>query len=387
MNKLEQLLMDSQYNKQETEFLVSGFRDGFDINYRGPVQRQDEADNIPLRIGSKQIYGTKLMAEVKQNRVAGPYDQPPYQNYIQSPIGLVPKANGKTRMIFHLSYEFKQNSVNAHIPEELCTVKYCDLDQAIKFSLKLGRKPVVYGKTDFSNTFRLVPLKPHCRAWLVMKAENPVTKKIQYFVDKCLPFGSSISCAIFQRFSNAVKHIFVFRTRKNGLIIWVVNYLDDFLFIQWKKLWCDQGMRVFLTICETICLPVAMEKTVWGTTRLVFLGILLDGENMILGIPEDKKLKAVNMLEVMVNQRKTTVKNVQRLAGFLNFLNRAIVPGRVFTRRMYGCLSGKIRTLKPFHHINVTREFKSDCKMWLTFLSQEHDSTIYRQWSTSQTKR
>ena len=42
---------------------------------------------------------------------------------------------------------------------------------------------------------------------LVMKAKHPKTGKIYYFVDKCLPFGSSISCAIFQAFSNAISHI------------------------------------------------------------------------------------------------------------------------------------------------------------------------------------
>ena len=41
--------------------------------------------------------------------------------------------------------------------------------------------------------------------WLVMMAENPETGKIQFFIDKCLPFGASISCAIFQDFSDGLK--------------------------------------------------------------------------------------------------------------------------------------------------------------------------------------
>ena len=46
------------------------------------------------------------MKEVKAERVAGPFESIPYENYIQSPIGLVPKSGNKTRMIFHLSYKF-----------------------------------------------------------------------------------------------------------------------------------------------------------------------------------------------------------------------------------------------------------------------------------------
>ena len=59
------------------------------------------------------------------------------------------------------------------------------------------------------------------------------------------------------------------------------------------------------------------------------------------------------------------------MTGFLNFLNRAIVPGRAFMRRMYAKFTGLDKKLKPHHHIKVDTEFKSDCKMWLQFLSYD----------------
>ena len=40
-----------------------------------------------------------------------------------------------------------------------------------------------------------------------MKARHPRTKVVKYFVDKCLPFGAAISCAIFQALSNAIAHL------------------------------------------------------------------------------------------------------------------------------------------------------------------------------------
>ena len=60
----------------------------------------------------------------------------------QSPIGLVPKAGNKMRLIFHLLYDFPDGSksINHHTPEELCSVKYNDLDHAIKGCLKLLKK-------------------------------------------------------------------------------------------------------------------------------------------------------------------------------------------------------------------------------------------------------
>ena len=127
----------SNYNEKEIEFLRKGFTTGFDIGYEGPINRQSVSENIPLKIGSKEELWNKLMKEVKLRRVAGPYKKIPYKNFIQSPIGLVPKDGGlKTRLIFHLSYDFKDDkSVNYHTPKERCSVKYCDLDYAISMCL------------------------------------------------------------------------------------------------------------------------------------------------------------------------------------------------------------------------------------------------------------
>ena len=53
---LEKLLIESAYDKKETEFLVNGFRHGFDIGYEEPMDRADKSRNIPFRegVGSKQ---------------------------------------------------------------------------------------------------------------------------------------------------------------------------------------------------------------------------------------------------------------------------------------------------------------------------------------------
>ena len=81
------------------------------------------------------------MGEVELGRYAGPYSSPPFDFYVQSPIGLVPKAKDKTRLIFHLSYDFgpeeRSKSINHHTPAELCSVRYNDLDHAVKNCLRL----------------------------------------------------------------------------------------------------------------------------------------------------------------------------------------------------------------------------------------------------------
>ena len=69
-------------------------------------------------------------------------------------------------------------------------------------------------------------------------------------------------------------------------------------------------------------------------------------------------------------KKKATIKELQKLAGHLNFINRTIVPGRVFTRHMYVKFSGsKFNSLKQYHHVKIDREFKDDCRMWELFLT------------------
>ena len=113
----------------------------------------------------------------------------------------MPKGEDQTRLIFHLSYDFKQSgfkSVNHYTPEEYCKVKYKDLDYAIESCFYGGSHlndtetvPIYFSKTDQQSAFRIVPLSRNCWHLLTMMAEDPETGKKFYFQDKCLPFGSS----------------------------------------------------------------------------------------------------------------------------------------------------------------------------------------------------
>ena len=87
--------MESAYPPDLTAWLVNGFKSGFDICYDGPVNRTSTANNLPFNVGNRVILWNKLMKEVKLGRVAGPFDSPPYSQFVQSPIGLVPKDNGR----------------------------------------------------------------------------------------------------------------------------------------------------------------------------------------------------------------------------------------------------------------------------------------------------
>ena len=194
--KLNQLLIQSGYDRDKTRMLVQGFSSGFDIGYRGLQKRKDQAQNLPFNHGDKLDMWKKIMKEVKLGRYAGPYLTIPFKYYIQSPIGLVPKAGGRTRLIFHLSYDFGEHEwqklFNYHTPDELCSVKYCDLDYAIRSCLALlgrhqgldGSSIIYYAKADLLSAFRILPARPDQRKFLCMYAKHPVTNQKFFFVER-----------------------------------------------------------------------------------------------------------------------------------------------------------------------------------------------------------
>ena len=211
VDRLGELLERSGYDEQKTQFLVNGFKNRFDTGYRGPEEWLNLSRNIPITVGSHQEMWDKVMKEVELGRYSGPFEYPPYYYFIQSPIGLVPKAENQTRLIFHLSFNFSESeedwSVNYHTPTELCSVKYNDLDYAVKTCINLidmniaerkkhgGRcvpgenvnlnsdsVTIFFAKSDLCSTFRLLPVKLEQRCYLMLKAEDPRTGETRFFV-------------------------------------------------------------------------------------------------------------------------------------------------------------------------------------------------------------
>ena len=163
------------------------------------------------------------------------------------------------------------------------------------------------------------------------------------------------------------------------------NYLDDFLFLALTIGVCNERIQRFLDLCSGLNIPVADDKTEWGCEVIVFLGILLDGRTYRLGVPLNKREKAIKLLKLMLDKKKATVKQLQALCGYLNFLGKAIFPGRTFTRRMYAKFgferNGTIRPqsiLRPYHHVRLDNEFKQDCRTWLEFLQGELSKVVSR---------
>ena len=96
---------------------------------------------------------------------------------------------------------------------------------------------------EFEGNWSVQRKAPNLKIRIGSKAEiwEKVTDEQFYFVDKCLPFRSSISCFIFQLISDSIVHLVSFRTKKGN-----INYLDDFFLCHSISQYLWLGVEYFL---------------------------------------------------------------------------------------------------------------------------------------------
>ena len=105
---LEELLKISGFDERKRNFLIEGFTRGFMLNYEGNLRNCKRlAPNLKLRVGNKVELWNKIMKEVELGQFAGPFESPPMEHFVQSPIGLVPKDKRKENQI-NLPFVFSQ---------------------------------------------------------------------------------------------------------------------------------------------------------------------------------------------------------------------------------------------------------------------------------------
>ena len=350
------------YDEVLSKFLLDGFSLGFNMQYTGPRQERN-AKNLKSIDAHSHLVQEKNNKEVLSGRVAGPFSSKPLKNFIVSPIGIVPKKTpGEFRMIHHLSYP-EGSSINDFTDPSLASVQYTSFDKAVELIQKLGPKCKLF-KMDIRNAFKLLPIRPEDFELLGFQFRD------SYYFDKSLAFGSSISCATFEKFSTFLEHCVQIRLPSGELI----HYLDDFLGGDKSTLKCRQMMNIFESVMHDLNVPLSPEKTEGPSEIIIFLGLELDSNEMTVRIPKDKIEVLVSKIKSVMKKKKVRLKELQSLIGSLNFCCRAIPVGRPFCRRLINATCG---ITKSFHYIRVLKPMKADLAMWLWFFQNHNGVSVF----------
>lgn len=353
-------------------YLLSGFAKGFHLGFEGDRCFRNSS-NLKSCREFPEVIDDKLALELQLGRIKGPFNEPPFQNLQISPIGCVPKkAKNQYRLIQHLSYP-KGTSINDSICEELSTVKYSTFDDAVTLVKLLGPNSLM-AKTDIDSAFRIIPVHPDDHELLGFKWRG------KFFYDTCLTMGCTSSCAIFDRFSSGLKWI---AQNKLG-ISFILHILDDFLILgPANSEACLTNLNKFLSLCDTVGVPIKSEKTELPSTIMTFMGLELDSSTMEARLPYDKLVKVRELLERYKRCRKVELRDLQSLIGLLNFCCQVVRPGRSFLRRLIDLTKN---VSYPKHKITLNKEGRRDLQAWSLFVEHFNGRHLLldNRWQSSQ---
>ena len=192
-------IMLEGYDKVILDQLVQGFTVGFPIHFEGEHSSY-EANNLLSARQYPDAVDLKLQKEISANRIAGPFNVPPFPDFRVSPLGVVPKKiPGEFRLIHHLSFP-SGSSVNDGISPVDTSVQYARVDDAVR-AIKATGRHCFLAKTDIKNAFRIIPIRPLDHHLLGLKWRGA------YYYDRCMPMGCSSSCKTFETLSTALEWI------------------------------------------------------------------------------------------------------------------------------------------------------------------------------------
>ena len=255
------------------------------------------------------------------------------------PLGAVPKPPDKFRLICDVTW--RGLGPNAFMPKKSFKLEHLDdlLNQigqdwfGFVFDLRAGFHHVEIREQDrrwlrfcwAGQRFRFVsmPFGPRHSPYFF-------TKLVKEFV-KILRRGCNIQgCSHVKCF---------FRAAPFGVVI--VAYVDDFCV-------CAKTRELALQIREEIIVPLmkkmgwirALDKGTWDPVqRWNFLGLQVDTAKGLVFIPQEKLIKYLENLDLILSKKYVTVRELASLAGKIVSVMRAFAPALIHLRTTFALIS------------------------------------------------
>jgi hypothetical protein len=350
-------------NDKDRDFLMGGIRNGFKISdlegqdYSG-VKKVEEK-NHKSAILHKDRVEKELLKQIEE----GHYVITSEPALITSPLGAIPKDDGGIRLIHDGSRPVGE-AMNDY--STLHGVRFQTLEDAYKLA-----KPGYYlAKIDLKSAYRSVPIhhSDHCLTGLKWQFKND--PKVTYMYDARLPFGARNGCGIFHRLTQSVRRMMERRGFPD-----VVVYLDDFLIVSDSYKACVEAQHTLLSLLVRLGFLISWKKVMGPMRRLPFLGVMIDTTSCTLSLDEDKVEALKAKLELFKNKKRASKRQLQSLAGSLNWACQAVRGGRFFLRRVIDVIN---RLKASAHKAILGVPFKEDILWWLRYLSIFNGVVYYR---------
>ncbi|XP_077957070.1 uncharacterized protein LOC120819784 [Gasterosteus aculeatus] len=212
---------------------------------------------------------------------------------------------------------------------------------------------------DVKDTFKIVPIHP--AQWHLFG----IRWGAKFYFAVRLTFGCRSSPCIFNKVSEALCWILLNRAK----IPSVLHLLDDFLVIDSPQ----DGSGSSLLRVE-LGVPLSEGKTMGPATRLEFLGITLDTNNMKASFPMAKLQRIREFTKLCCDAGTISKQQLLSLLGHLNFAMRVIPQGRSFISRLLDTASSVPRLHEL---VSLDDGWRSDLRFWSRLLDQWNGITFF----------
>jgi hypothetical protein len=340
--------------------LVHDIIHGVDIGYRGRRSLRITSPNFTDTEAEEEAVSLDITNEVALGRIAGPYPSPPYAHYRCSPIKTVAKKGSaaKYRIIHHLSYPHGR-SVNSSTADWPCPL--ARFAQAVDIVRRLGRGCYM-AKADVKAAYRAIAIRPADWPLLGMHWKG------QYYFHRTLPFGLRSSCHLWERYATAAEWIV---TNVYGVPD-IIHYVDDFFLAAVTGETCQLNLSQTKRAFDDLGIPDAPDKTEGPATRLTFLGVQIDSEEMTVSL-DQPRLETIRLLLHKWTDRTTcSLRQLQSTIGTLAWAAQVVRHGRTFLQHMRDLATAHHNTRRP-HDINaipVTEGLRDDLAWWEEYMAQ-----------------
>ena len=331
---------------------MHGIEHGFSIVDDNAIVTPAAAVNHPsARPGNPQYEAVRcqVLNELTEGNYVVTADKPA----LISPLGAVPKPDGGVRLIHDCSRPTGQ-ALNDHASLGE-TIRYQTIDNATD----LIQAGFWCGKVDLKAAYRSVRINEASQQFTGLHFH--IDGREVYMYDTKLPFGCRLAPEIFSRLTNAVQRMMA----RKGFTAMVV-YLDDFFLCAPTIDECACAMATLVKLLRHLGFRINWSKVVDPTQCITFLGIEINTRSMCKRLPDDKVLALRRELEIFSKRKRASKRQLQSLAGKLNFAGRVVYGGRVFTRRIHDAIS----TLAAAGHKCVlSGEVCSDIDWWHKYMA------------------
>lgn len=328
-----QIPLNTKLNIPFFRFMLSDYKDkhvcelleyGFPIGFSGKVQQLSQ--NIKNHKGVSE-FPTEVRQYLEKERsykaVLGPFEQIPFSDEFRiSPLNTVSKRDSaERRVILDLSFP-EGSAINDGISKDFylndkITLTFPRVDNLVDLIKITGRGCHLF-KRDLKRAYRQIPVDPGDVPLLGYGFEN------QFYFDKYLSMGLRSAAHICQRVTDAIRYMC------QMLHIAILNYLDDFAGADKPEL----APKSFVELGKLLVscgIEESKEKACPPSTRMVFIGVLFDSEELTLSVTPERLLEIQELLEVWLQKSHATLHEVQSLIGKLSFVSSCVQASRVFT--------------------------------------------------------